>query len=394
MTEAVQKLGDQDITIPPEQGGGEQISMGISIIDMNNTNKPSIITTTDSKKDPDEKSLNSAEYTAQELKFREKELEKEKTEIKEEKEKEINIDIEKDKDKDKDNIKDKDRNKDKDKNKEINSVKDKEFLIERERHMRKEVDEYYNETERQKKKYLKDSMMYLYSNDPQLQKIIKKVEKKIVIITLIGILLGFCSGINHFIIYKSKDGISLTTFILSILFFAINALLFSGLKIGLLNDPNLSKAFRMFVVLQCGLLLSSSFFYFISAIFSFSRINNRFDSIFLKLIIYLFILGMLLLLYPALKYSIFLGFESLLILANKKTEYVKLIEEEKEKSNKNDVSNSNSNNSIDKSSGFVVNHNTQKNPKEIDENEKIYNFYNYLDKFHASVSTDREDHLP
>ena len=117
--------------------------------------------------------------------------------------------------------------------------------------MRKEVDKIYNETERLKQEYAeKKSNYYLFEN-PQFKKFIKNVEIQLLFLlslVVLFIFLGSVLMINSS--NKEYDGFSIACIIITTILFANTILLIVSVQIGLLNEPELSKAFRLFVALE------------------------------------------------------------------------------------------------------------------------------------------------
>ena len=341
----------------------EENSSGSSDI-KNNLDKNNIIIELKKKKsEEDDKSLNSAECSAQELQMKE-------------------------------NQKLKLSNSTKTK---FYSKREYEKYIEKlkERTMRLEVEKIYNETERLKNKY-EEKMSYLHSfdNNPQFQKMLKMVGNQLRYFFIGGIFLIIFSALLYFYITKRKEGLALTSFCLSISEIAISVILFISLKLGLLNDPNLSKAFRLFVVME-SLLLFTSFIINIIA----GLVNNEYfkdiKEFGNRLIIYIIFLTMIIVFIIVLKYSFNLFFESVLILLRRKTEYsILMINEEKSKyeinfnvnlsTNSNDITTEGLNNGSN--TIFKVDNNINNNEKKEEEKFRTFNYFN---KFHYSVTSYR-----
>ena len=114
--------------------------------------------------------------------------------------------------------------------------------------MRDELDKISNETERLKQEYEeKNSKYYLFKN-PQFRKFIKNVEIQLFYLLGLSCLLTIFSITFIFSSAKGIEGIPIAALIITILFFSDNISLIACVKMGLLNDAELSKAFRIFVV--------------------------------------------------------------------------------------------------------------------------------------------------
>jgi hypothetical protein len=272
----------------------------------------------------------------------------------------------------------------------------------REKTMIIEADKIYNETERLKKKYEeKNSYLHLFNNSPQFQKMLKNVSKQLVYIFIEGILINIFSSLLYFYITKRKEGLALSSFCLSISELSMCIILFVGLRLGLLNDPNLSKAFRLFVIME-SILLITSFIINIIAVLVNIYYFKRISEFKIRIIIYILFLLMIIIFIITLKNCINLFVESILILLSRKTEYSILMI--KELKNKNDI-NFNVNSStisnnitteglVNNSTNiFVVDNNANNaNNNTYDKNEEEkYKAFNYFNKFHYSVSSTRNN---
>ena len=131
----------------------------------------------------------------------------------------------------------------------------------KERTMRLEIEKISRETERFKKEYEeKNSYKRIFDNNPQFQKMLKSIEIQLFIIFIISIVLFIFNSIIFFKISRKKFGLSLTNLILSMGEIAIFFILIISLKLGLLNDPDLSKAFRLFVLIEFLMQITSAIF--------------------------------------------------------------------------------------------------------------------------------------
>ena len=116
--------------------------------------------------------------------------------------------------------------------------------------MRNEVDKIYHETERLKHEYEEKNTKYFLFNNPQFIKYIKKVKMQLYFLLSLVILLGIFSIIMINNVNKAFEGFSLSCLVITILCFSEAILLIASVKIGLLNDSELAKAFRFFVFLE------------------------------------------------------------------------------------------------------------------------------------------------
>ena len=261
----------------------------------------------------------------------------------------------------------------------------------KEKTMKMEIDRIYNETERLYQQYEgKNDNLHLYSNNPQYKKYIKKLEKQILSFIIAEIILNIYSTINYFKLTKENEGISLANYCLSNILIAITIIIFIILKLGLLNDPEISKAFRFFSILEFLILISFFTTCVISGYLNFFNIKKI--SKFFKMLIYFLLLFILFIFIARIKYGFNLFYESLLILIGKKTEYSVLIlkEEKMYKDNYpeyNNIISSMSYEKLNKTSDDIFRE-INKNNKEIHKEEEKYKNYNYFYKFHSSVSTD------
>ena len=270
----------------------------------------------------------------------------------------------------------------------------------KERTMRMELEKIDKETERLKQKYEeKNSFLHLFNNNPQFQKMLKFVQKQLFLIFILGVFICSFSGFIYFYVSKAEEGIALSSFCLSIAELAVFFILMISLKIGLLNDPYLSKAFRFFVIIEFLIIFGCFILNIIVPIILKDHmeilINKK-----VEIVIYILFIIIELIHIIIFKYCYSLFIESLLILLNKKTEYSILIVNEK-----NTISESNIGNNITMSNSYStdnLNNNTttgilSENDKNFDNNkqlnkeeEKFRNF-NYFNKFHYSVTGRKED---
>ena len=243
----------------------------------------------------------------------------------------------------------------------------------KEKTMRMEIDKIYNETERLYQQYEgKNDNLHLYSNNPQYKKYIKKLEKQILYFIMAEIILNIYSTINYFKLTKENEEISLTNYCLSNVLIAFTIILLITLKLGLLNDPNLSKAFRLFSIIEFLILISFFCTSVISGYFNLYNIKKISKSV--KVIIYIISLAALFIFIIRIKFGFNLFYESLLILIGKKTEYSILILKE-EKANKenypenNNITNSNSYEKLNNTSDNILNE-INKNNKQLHKDDE------------------------
>ncbi len=329
----------------------------------NNKNDIIIELSNNKKHDEDEKSTNSAEFSGQELR----------------KEKQNSFK----------NIKQKNLSK-----------KAYEKLTEKlkERTMRMEIEKIDRETERLKQKYEeKNAYLHSFDNNPQFQKMLKSVEKQLLVIFIMGILVCSFSGIVYFYITNRKNGVSLASFSLSMSEICFVFILIITLKLGLLNDPNLSKAFRLFVIIEFLILIGS----FVINIIVVIMINEYLEkkSNLVKMITYIIFCLVSVLFIIGFKFCFSLFFESILILLNRKTEYsILMIKEQNSKSESNingNISTLNNNSTMtlnnDTNSGIISDNQKKNNENAINKEEEQYRHFKYFNRFHYSVTSDRKD---
>ena len=263
--------------------------------------------------------------------------------------------------------------------------------------MRMEIDKRYNETESLRKKYEeKKSNLHTFDNNPQYKKMLKRVTKQLALILLGGIIYLIYNLNIYFITSNSKESSALFGICLSIIQIAFCIILFISLNFGLLNDPNLSKTFRLFIIIENFIIFSTFIFNIIIAflskkyIYKIKRFKNKFAFYFIFLL-------MILLSIAIFKFCWNLFLESILILLGKKTEYSILIfKEQNLKSNEinfntnlsltNNMTNENLVNSV---SLF-----NNEDKEEKDKEEEQYKAFNYFNNFHYSVTSARKGDYP
>jgi hypothetical protein len=188
----------------------------------------------------------------------------------------------------------------------------------KERTMRMEIEKIDKETERIKQIYEeKNAFLHSFDNNPQFQKMLKFVEKQLILIFFLGIVICLFSSILYFYVTKRKDSLSLANLILSFAEIPIVFILIITHKLGLLNDPNLSKAFRLFVIFEF-LLLIGNLIINILVIIMIKEYLTKIPNV-VKIIIYLLFVILIVLFIIIFKMCLSLFIESILILINKKT---------------------------------------------------------------------------
>ena len=265
----------------------------------------------------------------------------------------------------------------------------------KERTMRLEIEKISRETERFKKEYEeKNSYKRIFDNNPQFQKMLKSIEIQLFIIFIISIVLFIFNAIIFFKISRKKFGLSLTNLILSMGEIAIFFILIISLKLGLLNDQDLSKAFRLFVLIEFLMQITSAIINIVIGILIHEYIYKM-DKI--KVIfIYIIIAAIELLYLFMFKFCFILFFESSLILLNKKTEYsILMINDANLKSNDFSINEhlSTSNNlssvKLTQTENNFINDTEQKYKMQKDDEK--YRNYNYFNIFHYSVTSARNE---
>jgi len=263
----------------------------------------------------------------------------------------------------------------------------------KEKTMRMEVDKRYTETERLKHKYLeRNSNVHTFDNNPQYQKMLKKVSAQLFCVFIGGIIYL----IYNLLIYystKKKETSSIIGAFLSILLIAFCVILFIALNFGLLNDPHLSKTFRLFIVIESLMLFTCFIFNIILSFMSIKYLRKKkFEN---KFIFYLMLILVFLISFIIYKYCKKLLVESVLILLGKKTEYsILMLKEQNLKNNEINfdtnlsVSNNMTDGNLMNSVTTLFNNEDKIKDKEEEEQYKTFNYYN---NFHYSVTSARKD---
>ena len=268
----------------------------------------------------------------------------------------------------------------------------------KERTMRMELEKIDKETERLKQRFEeRNSFSHLLDNNPQFKKMLKFVKKQLILILILGVFICIFSGFVYFYITESEEGIALSSLILSIAELSMFLVLMISLKIGILNDPYLSKAFRLFVVIELLLIFACFVLNIIVPIIIKIHmeviINQK-----IEIIIYLIfgVIGVLHIIIFKCCYSLFK--ESIQILLNKKTEYSILIVNEQSHADSNmqgnistsiNYSSDNLNNNT--SSGILSENEKKYNTMQEKKEDEQFRNFNYFNKFHYSVTSDRKE---
>jgi len=261
----------------------------------------------------------------------------------------------------------------------------------KERTMRLELEKINKETERFTKEYEeKYSFKYLFNN-PQFQKMLKTVQRQLLFIFIIAIFILILNSIIYFNLSKKKFWLSLVNMALSITEIAIFLVLIISINMGLLNDPDLSKAIRLFILFEFSLQLVSFAFNIIILFFLYEYLYKLSKtSLVIIYILYIFIILLTIL---SFKVCYILFLESLLILLNKKTEYAILMIND---SNNNNINNFNQNQNLSTSDiglntteSNLITDNEKKNKTNKD--DERYRNYHYFNRFHSSVTSYRKE---
>ena len=265
----------------------------------------------------------------------------------------------------------------------------------KEKTMRMEIDKRYTETERLKNKYEeKNSHLHTFDNNPQFQQMLRRVCKQLMLLFLLGIFYLFYNAIIYFNLSNKKEGLALIGSCLSISTIAFCVILLISLNIGLLNDPNLSKTFRLFILFEFMVLITTFVFNIILSILcnKYLKKKKQFKN---KIVIYLIIASMILFTLLIIKSCLNLFIESILILFGKKTEYsILIINEQSLKKNEMNFNtnlsltdNNVTNEALTNSTSLFNN----EEEKEKDKEEEQYKAFNYYNKFHYSVTSARKN---
>ena len=249
--------------------------------------------------------------------------------------------------------------------------------------LRMEAQKYFTERENQQKRFeARNSYIHLFDNNPQFSQMLKKTEKQLYFFIIHILFLILYEAIITFVVRKGDLGFSMASFILTVTCFSFYLLVFLALKSGFLKDPNLSQSFRFIVILGFITYIVAYIFNIVSFVASIKKLKDDYNLTFRIFIYFVFLISVILV-YPTLQRGYFLFIESVLIFLKKKTEYSVLILNEQ-----NNITGSQNNTT----SNLVTNNNLNLSKKDNnnikpDENEQQdFRNYNYYSKFHASVS--------
>ena len=226
---------------------------------------------------------------------------------------------------------------------------------------------------------------------------LKFVEKQLILIFFLGIVICLFSSILYFYVTKRKDSLSLANLILSFAEIPIVFILIITHKLGLLNDPNLSKAFRLFVIFEFLLLIGNLIINILVIIMIKEYLTKIPNAI--KIIVYLLFVILIALFILIFKMCLSLFIESILILINKKTEYsILIINEQNAKSESNIVGNLSTSNNYsteglnnDTTTGIISENEKKQNFLTMNKDEEKFKNMNYFNRFHYSITSDRKD---
>ncbi len=259
----------------------------------------------------------------------------------------------------------------------------------KERTMRLELEKINKETERFNKEYEeKNSFKYLFDN-PQFQKMLKMVQKQLLLIFIIAVFILILNSTIYFNLTKKKFWLSLVNMALTITSIAIFLVLIISINMGLLNDPDLSKAIRLFILFEFFLQIVSFIF---NIIIPFLLYDYLYKLSKLKIgIVYLLFILIFLLNIFSFKFCYMLFLESFLILLNKKTEYAILMINDQ---NNNNVYNMNinlstSNIGLTQTESSLITDNERKS--RMSKDDEKYRNYHYYNRFHYNVTSDRKE---
>ena len=223
---------------------------------------------------------------------------------------------------------------------------------------------------------------------------LKTVDKQLKYFFIEGIFLNIFSALLYFYITRRKEGLALSSFCVSVSEIAICIILFVALRLGLLNDPNLSKAFRLFVVME-SLLIFTSFIINVIAGVIFRYYFKKNVEFIVRIIIYIIFAIMILISIFIFKFCLNLFVESTLILLKRKTEYsILMLNEQNMKNDMNfsinlsTTSNNVTTEGLNNNSTNIFNIDNNKEENKEEEKFKALNFYN---TFHYS-NTSARDH--
>ena len=267
----------------------------------------------------------------------------------------------------------------------------------KERTMRQEVDKIFQETERLKSQYEeKKSYIHFFDNNPQFQKLIHSIWCKLLIIFIHGLFIFLMNELAIWIILKKREGINIASLVISMAQESIVIVLMLSLKVGLLNDPYLSKTFRWFIIFEFFLIITSFVLNILTPFLIMDNLEENKNGNAKKIIIIQYvIIGLTFI--GLIKYIYNLFFESVLILFKKKTEYsILMINEQNSKKEPiidMDISRNATTDDLKTytTEGLIEeNEKKLKSEKNLKEEENFKNI-NYFNKFHISITSNRKD---
>ena len=259
--------------------------------------------------------------------------------------------------------------------------------------MRMELEKFQKETERWKQKFEEESLqLHKFRNNTEYQKMLSVVEKQLILMFFLGIIVTIFNATIYFYLTEGKEGMGMAGFSLGLAQIAIILVLFVFFKLGLLNDPHLSRAFRLFIIFQLLIVLTS----FVINIIILIICNEYFETKSggkSRIIIYILFFLMNALFLYSFKFCFTLFVESLLILLKKKTEYSILIlnEQKSESINNNNITSSFTALTEHNNTSNNLLNNENPNNKMSKEEEEQYKNFNYFSTFHYSVTSNRND---
>ena len=267
----------------------------------------------------------------------------------------------------------------------------------KERTMRQEVDKIFQETERLKSQYEeKKSYIHFFDNNPQFQKLIHSIWCKLLIIFIHGLFIFLMNELAIWIILKKREGINIASLVISMAQESIVIVLMLSLKVGLLNDPYLSKTFRWFIIFEFFLIITSFVLNILTPFLIMDNLEENKNGNAKKIIIIQYvIIGLTFI--GLIKYIYNLFFESVLILFKKKTEYsILMINEQNSKKEPiidMDISRNATTDDLKTytTEGLIEeNEKKLKSEQNLKEEENFKNI-NYFNKFHISITSNRKD---
>jgi hypothetical protein len=267
----------------------------------------------------------------------------------------------------------------------------------KERTMRQEVDKIFQETERLKSQYEeKKSYIHFFDNNPQFQKLIHSIWCKLLIIFIHGLFIFLMNELAIWIILKKREGINIASLVISMAQESIVIVLMLSLKVGLLNDPYLSKTFRWFIIFEFFLIITSFVLNILTPFLIMDNLEENKNGNAKKIIIIQYvIIGLTFI--GLIKYIYNLFFESVLILFKKKTEYsILMINEQNSKKEPIIDMDISRNATTDDLKTYTTEGLIEENKKKLKSEQNLkeeenFKNINYFNKFHISITSNRKD---